>query len=164
MKDTYIICIDDEADVLDVVIRDLSCFEDTFPVESAENTQNARTLIEGILKKGHHIGVILCDHVMPGENGVDLLVELEKREELKHTRKILLTGQAGLDATIIAVNQARLAQFISKPWQEESLVNIVRKQMTQYIIDSGLDPKPYLTQMDPELLSEAVRLGFVGDR
>ncbi len=37
------------------------------------------------------------------------------------TTKILLTGQAGLDAVVAAINKAGLNRYIPKPWDEPDL-------------------------------------------
>jgi DNA-binding NtrC family response regulator len=164
MSQIYILCVDDEADVLDVVIRDLAGFEDAFPIESAENVPAARAIIERILRKGDRIGLIYCDHVMPGENGVEFLVELQKNEVLRNTRKILLTGQAGLDATITAVNKANLAHYVAKPWDSADLVDITRKQLANFVVNEGVDPRPFSEHLDPVIMAEAIRKGLLSDR
>lgn len=163
MKQPYLICIDDEPDVLDAVVRDLAEFEDTFPIESAENAESARKLIDELITRGERIGIIYCDHVMPGENGVDLLVELNKMEVLKNTRKILLTGQAGLDATVIAVNDADLAHYVAKPWEKENLAKVTKAQLAYYFVDEGLDPQGCMEFLDPVIMAEAIRKGFMTD-
>jgi diguanylate cyclase (GGDEF)-like protein len=44
----------------------------------------------------------------------------------------LLTGQAGLDAVIDAINRAHLNQYISKPWDETQLLLGVENLLRQY--------------------------------
>jgi diguanylate cyclase (GGDEF)-like protein len=56
---------------------------------------------------------------MPGMKGVELLEEVHKRSP--GTTKILLTGQAGLDAVVAAINRAGLNRYIPKPWDEPDL-------------------------------------------
>ena len=153
----YILCIDDEIEVLEMVERDLAEFEDTFPIESAENANEARQRISAILDRGDHIGVIFCDHVMPGENGVELLVDLQKEEITAKSRKVLLTGQAGLNATVTAVNNADLNHYIAKPWDRETICQVARYQLTQYVLRTGLDPMPYIGLLNAEVLAEAIR-------
>lgn len=160
----YILCVDDEASVLEAVERDLAPIEDTFPLESASNTQEAREVISRILEEGNKLGLILCDHVMPGQYGVDFLIELNRKPETAKTRKVLLTGQAGLEATIDAVNKANLNHYIAKPWKAADLEQTVRTQLTEYILENGEDPTPYMKELDPLRLSEAIyRKGLLGD-
>src|SRR4030095_7746050 len=56
---------------------------------------------------------------MPGMKGVELLEEVNRRSP--GTTKILLTGQAGLDAVVSAINRAGLNRYIPKPWDEPDL-------------------------------------------
>src|SRR5436305_14398605 len=56
---------------------------------------------------------------MPGMKGVELLEEVHKRSP--GTTKILLTGQAGLDAVVAAINKAGLNRYIPTPWDEAAL-------------------------------------------
>ena len=48
-----------------------------------------------------------------------------------------MTGQAGLEDTVRAVNEANLDHYIAKPWDAEALQAIVREQLTEYVSRSG---------------------------
>jgi DNA-binding NtrC family response regulator len=159
MNAITLLCVDDEPEVLEAVERDLTPLEDHFPLELAASAQEAEQRIEAIIKRGDHLGVIFCDHVMPGKKGVDLLIEMAGRDETRHTRKVLLTGQAGLEATVDAVNRAQLNHYVAKPWQPEALRDIARRELTEYIISRKIDPLPYLQFLDPIRMNEALRRG-----
>ena len=159
MKKINILCIDDELEVLEAVVRDLAELEDTFPIETAESSEDAKKVIQELLDKQQHIGLILCDHIMPGQNGVDLLRNLHQEEFLHLSRKILLTGQASHDATIQAINHCDLNYYISKPWEKDDLLKIAKNQLTEYIIQNHLNPTPYMTILNQARLSEAIRKG-----
>src|SRR5260370_452540 len=62
---------------------------------------------------------MVAEQSMPGMKGVGLLEEVHKRPP--GTTKILLTGQAGLDAVVAAINRAGLNRYIPKPWDEPDL-------------------------------------------
>jgi response regulator of citrate/malate metabolism len=157
MSKIYILCIEDEAEVLDVIVNDISSLESAFPIEVAVTTAEARKIIDEIHENDDSIGLILCDHVLPGENGVELLVELQSREETRLSRKVLLTGQAGLDATIKAVNKAGLNRYIAKPWNKEELLEICREELTEYVIKTVGNMLPYMSTLHAEKLSAAMR-------
>jgi response regulator RpfG family c-di-GMP phosphodiesterase len=95
--------------------------------------------------------------VLPGKNGVELLVEMQQDDFTRNTKKVLITGQAGLDETVKAVNQADLKHYIAKPWQKEELVSITRRLLTDYVIDHVKDPLPYMQVLDAEKIAEALR-------
>lgn len=160
----YILVIEDEPDVLDALVRDLESFEETFPVEMAETAEEAESLIESIHEEGDEVGLALCDHVLPGKNGVDLLIEMTDREDTKQTRKVLVTGQAGLEDTVKAVNEAGLHHYIAKPWNREDLEQVVRRQLTEYVLRTKSDLMPYMSSLESERLAEAMHdRGSVSD-
>lgn len=153
MRETIsILCVDDEPDVLDVAVRELSVLEDVFPIETAGNAAEARDLLDQMDRDGIVVGVIFCDHIMPGESGVDLLVAMNGDPKWRLVRKVLLTGQAGLEATVRAVNQAGLAHYIAKPWDQDELLTVARRQLGICIGERGIDPLPYLEYLDLEHL------------
>lgn len=158
-KKIYILVVEDEPEVLDAIVRDITEFEAAFPVEMADTAEEARELIKEILDEGHKIGLILCDHVLPGQNGVELLVEMQKAPETKITRKVLITGQAGLDETVRAVNDADLKHYIAKPWKKEELVEISRKLLTDYVLENEENPMAYMQVLDSERIADEIRKG-----
>ncbi len=160
----YILCVDDEPDVLDVVVRELSVLEDVFPIETAASAAEARSVMSRIHGEGARIGVIFCDHIMPGENGVELMVEMHRDERFRSTRKVLLTGQAGLDATVKAVNEAGLSHYIGKPWEADELLRVAREQLSRYVAACKLNPLPYLRHLVMDLVGDALRAASDTDR
>jgi len=158
-KKIYILVVEDEPEVLDAIVRDISDFEDFFPIEMADTAEEAREIVQDILEKDDGIGLILCDHVLPGDNGVELLVELQHKEETNSTRKVLITGQAGLQETVRAVNEADLKHYIAKPWNKDELVDIVKELLTDYVLDHVDDVLPYMKVLDGGRIAEAIRKG-----
>lgn len=157
MSEIYIICVEDEPEVLDVIVRDLGFLEEVFPIEVASSAQEARKLIGEIQDQGDRIGLVICDHVMPGETGVELMVQMQNQDFTRDTRKILLTGQAGLDATIQAVNQARLNHYIAKPWDPKNLLAVATEELTRYVIEHEKELLRFMTVLDATRLQEAIR-------
>ncbi len=164
MKKIYLLCVDDEADVLDAVLRELAPLEDVFPIEAAASAAEARERLDVLDKQGDAVGVIFCDHIMPGQSGVDLLVDLQKDPRWHDTRKVLLTGQAGLDATVKAVNHAGLAHYIAKPWDRDELVAVARKELGEFLIARDINPLPFLAHLDAAQLGPLLRRHVDGDR
>ncbi len=157
MSDIYIVCVEDEPQVLDVVIRDLAKLEDVFPIEVAHSADEARELIKEIKEEGNKIGLAICDHIMPGDKGVDLMIEMQKDPFTEHTRKVLLTGQAGLEETIEAVNKAKLNRYIAKPWKPQQIVEVAVDELTTYVIEQEKELLQYMAVLDQERLQEAIR-------
>lgn len=156
-SDIYILCIEDEQEVLDAVVRDLEQLEEQFPVETAASAEEARNIVEKLLDHGKRIGLILCDHILPGDNGVELLIEMHKDERTHSARKVLLTGQAGLEDTVKALNQARLHHYIAKPWSKEDLIEVSVELLTDYVIEQEEEILPYMQTLDANKISESIR-------
>lgn len=153
----YILVIEDELEVMDALVNDLEEFENDFPVETANNSEEAKKVVDQICDSGAEIGLILCDHVLPGENGVDFLISLESRKEFKDSRKVLVTGQAGLEDTVQAINKADLDHYIAKPWTKEALHKVVVDQLTGYVIERKYNPLDYMSVLDGVRLAESMR-------
>ncbi len=156
-KKIYILVVEDEPEVLDAIVRDISVFESNFTIEMSDTAEEAREIIQSIIDEENEIGLILCDHVLPGDNGVELLVEMQNDPETVSTRKVLITGQAGLKETVRAVNEADLKHYIAKPWEKDELVKTVKELLTDYVLEHVSDPLPYMQVLDGERIAESIR-------
>jgi two-component system chemotaxis response regulator CheY len=156
MNRIAILVIEDEPEVREAIARDLDDFADHFPVELAEDVKDARAVMDELRTGGDRVGLALCDHLLPGERGVDFLVELNESPDTRPVRKVLITGQAGLEDTIRAVNEADLDHYIAKPWTVDDLHTVVRDQLTDYVIESEDDLLPFVSILDGPRLMEAI--------
>jgi two-component system chemotaxis response regulator CheY len=161
MNQLVILLIEDEPDVRAAVLRDLEVFEPAFVIEEAESTEDARKLVGELTASGDRVALVLADHLLPGTTGTEFLVELHGRPETHAAHKVLLTGQAGHDDTITAVNQAGLDHYVAKPWAPDDLQAVVRQELTEYVLDQVDDLLPYVGILDEQaLLSEIAHRGF----
>ena len=115
MEKINIICVDDQPEVLDSVLRDLRPLNSCFRLEGVESASECRELLEEFDQDGELTGLIISDHVMPGGSGVESLGGIAKDDRFAGTRKILLTGQATHADTIQAVNDAHIDNYLEKP-------------------------------------------------
>lgn len=152
-----IICIEDEAEVLEAVLRDLEIFEDVFKIEAAQSVNEARGLVQLMVAQGIYPALFVCDHLMPEVTGVEFLVELSRDEATRKARKMLLTGQAGLSDTVKAVNDAGLDFYLAKPWKTDELQTVAAELLTRYVAEHVANVLPYMTVLDATVLSEAMR-------
>lgn len=157
MKRIAILVVEDEPEVRAAILRDLEVFEDAFRMEAAEDIVDARGVLAELEATGDVLGLILCDHVMPGTSGVEFLVELKGNAHYAGTRNVLITGQAGQEDTIEAVNRAQLNYYIAKPWVREVLVRVVREQLTEFVLRRGEDVLRYVAILDGARLMQAVK-------
>lgn len=157
MDKINIICVDDQQEVLDSVMRDLRPLGDLIRLEEASSAAECLDLVERIDEDGDHIAVIISDQVMPGEQGTDLLRKITTDGRFNKTRKVLLTGQATHADTINAINEGGIDNYVEKPWQPEHLLNVVKRLLTLYILDSGIDYRPYMSILDNATLFSKLR-------
>lgn len=73
------------------------------------------------------VAVMLADQRMPGMDGVELIVEARRRQP--DLVAILMTAYADLDTAIVALNAARAFAFLTKPWELDDLLVVVRRAM-----------------------------------
>lgn len=133
-KKEHILCVDDEEGILTALRQQLGArFGDEVEIEVAQSAGDALEFMRELEKDGEDLAVIIADQIMPGMKGVELLEEVHRRSP--STTKILLTGQAGLDAVVAAINRAALNHYIPKPWEEPDLRLAVENLLRQYRLD-----------------------------
>lgn len=152
-----IIVLEDEPEVRDAVERDLDSIADIVRIEPAENVDDARQVVDEVYEDGDVVALILADHRMPGETGVDFLVSCADDERLVGAHKVLVTGQADQSDTIRAVNDANLDHYFSKPWDPAELLRVVRCQLTDFVVEQGLDPLAHMRALDSGRVMEMLR-------
>ncbi|MGL4829290.1 MAG: response regulator [Vibrio sp.] len=156
MNKYLILCVDDERAVLDSVVQDLDCFEEHFIIEAAESVAEAKSVIDDYRQEEVPLALILCDHIMPEQTGIQFLIELNQESDTTKTRKLLLTGQAGLEDTVQAINHASLHFYIAKPWHGEQLRQAVKEQLTQYMIENDAELMSWIQVLDAEKILNAI--------
>ncbi len=152
-----ILSLEDEADVREALERDLEDFWGKIRLEVAEDVDDAWAALAEVEEDGDELALVLSDHRLPGRSGVDFLVELVKNPRFSSARTVLVTGQADQDDTIRALNEAGLDHYIAKPWDPEDLRQVVRDQLTEFVLQEGIDPLPYLPLLDAVRVMESIR-------
>jgi diguanylate cyclase (GGDEF)-like protein len=129
-----ILCVDDEEGILTTLRQQLGArFGKECEIAVAKSANEALELVDELEREGDRLAVIIADQIMPGMKGVELLEEVHKRNP--RTVKILLTGQAGLDAVVYAINKAGLARYIAKPWDEPDLRLTVENLLEKFRLE-----------------------------
>ena len=121
-----IVCVDDDRALLEGLTQQLDeAFDDSHDIEGAESAQEAIELIEELHQEGHAVEMVISDQVMPGMKGAELLELLHKQYPEMIT--VMLTGQAGLDSAIHAINTAGLSRYLVKPWNDDEFIRTIRE-------------------------------------
>ncbi|MDR9830947.1 response regulator [Vibrio sp. FNV 38] len=158
MEAMYVICVDDQREVLSAVVADMAPLSDWLTIEDCESADEAFDLMEDLDAEGHQIAVVISDHVMPDKTGVDLLKEIHADSRFKHTKKVLLTGQATHNDTIEAINSAGVEHYFEKPWDAEKLVNAVRVLATRFVFDHKLEHLALIEHLDAQTVFERMKM------
>ena len=133
-----ILCVDDEANILEAHQRGLG---KQFHIETALGAEQALGQIDA---QGPYT-VVVSDMRMPGMDGVQLLSEVRKRAP--DSVRIMLTGFADLQTAIEAVNEGNIFRFLTKPCPQETLAKALSAGIEQY----------RLVTAEKELLAKTLR-------
>lgn len=91
----------------------------------------AESASEGLqILRNNEIHVILTDQRMPEKTGVEFLSSI--LEEFPNAIRILVTGYTDMEALVDAVNKGHIFKYISKPWDNEKLKEIIIKAYEIY--------------------------------
>ena len=132
-----LLAVDDEPNILAALRR---VFRATgWRILTAGHAQEALALLAA-----EPVDAVLSDMRMPDMNGAQLLERVSQR--WPRTARLLLTGQADLDATIAAINLGQLHRYISKPWNHEELVQTLRQVAERQQLEADKDALERLTQ------------------
>jgi len=101
-----VLLVDDEPAVLDGLRRQL---RRDYAITIATGGAEALHLLEAELP----FAVVVSDMRMPSMDGATLLAHM--RERAPNTVRMLLTGQADIDAAISAINNGQIFRFLTKP-------------------------------------------------
>ena len=117
-----ILFVDDDIHLVSALQRTLY---KTYRVELALSASDALAAIHEA-----PYAVVVSDLQMPGMNGIELLTEV--KHLAPETVRILLTGQADLEAAIHAVNDGAIFRFLQKPCPHDLLKRTLEAGLAQY--------------------------------
>ena len=124
MSNSAILCVDDEVVILDSLKEQLKRrFGDRYIYEVAESAEEAWEVIEELQAEEINVLVIVSDWLMPGVKGDEFLIQVH--DKFPQLITVMLTGQADEKAIERTKKQANLHAYLSKPWTEEELSQII---------------------------------------
>ena len=123
-----IMLVDDEINVLSALKRALL----TIPFDELdgdrpeiETFSSASDALQRIANKP--VDLVISDYRMPQMSGVDFLARVI--ESQPDVARLILSGQADLDAVIDAINRVQIFRFIGKPWHDFELKSAVMQAL-----------------------------------
>lgn len=117
-----ILLVDDEPEIL-FSLRGLLRKE--FDVHTAESGLEALEIL-----KQQPVHVVMTDQRMPEMTGVELLSRVQG--ECPQAIRIVFTGYADIKAVVDAVNQAQIFRYLTKPWDPDELIALLRQACDEY--------------------------------
>ncbi len=81
------------------------------------------------LLREHDIDVVVVDQRMPGQSGIDLLLQV--RAEFPGTARVMLTGDDSSDTARAAINDGAVTRLLTKPCQAIDLVAAIDTALAQ---------------------------------
>ncbi|WP_373495958.1 response regulator [Aquiflexum sp.] len=80
--------------------------------------------------KTEDVHIIITDQRMPDETGVDFLSSIIPINP--DPIRILLTGYTDIQAVIDAINKGQIYHYLTKPWEEEYMRNVIQNAYEVY--------------------------------
>ena len=125
MLNKAILCVDDEAIVLETLIEQLEKrLNGNYIYETAETAEEGLEVINDLVDEHVDVLIIVSDWLMPGMKGDEFLIRIHQK--FPSIVKVMLTGQADEKAIKRAQKHANLHACIPKPWSEEKLIQTIK--------------------------------------
>ena len=131
-----VLCVDDQPENL-IVFR--ASFGRNFEILEASSAAEALELF-----KKHEIPVLVADQRMPDMTGVELCEVVSR--EYPHTVRMILTGYIDTEAMTDAINKGHVYNFITKPWQQQTLLSVLMRGFEAY--DQSVRNSALLERLD----------------
>jgi thioredoxin reductase (NADPH) len=119
MAKPILLSVDDDADVLRAIERDLrSKYGAEYRIIGSDSPEGALTLLKQLRLRNDSVALLLADQRMPNMDGIAFLQE--GMRIFPDAKRALLTAYADTNAAIGAINQANINYFFLKPWDPPS--------------------------------------------
>ncbi len=115
-----VLLVDDEAHLTDALARHFP--KGDYEVLKATSAADAHRILSQ-----RAIDVVVSDERMPGESGSEFLAKV--RQDYPHTIRMILSGQASLEAAVRAINEGEVYRFFLKPCNPIDLIFTIRRAL-----------------------------------
>lgn len=116
-KMTTILFVDDDRPILNAFKRLVR--SEGWQVHCAESGEEGLDYL-----RENRVDIVVSDMRMPNMNGAVFLTEV--KNTYPESERILITGYSDFESLEKAVNDAKIANYVSKPWDDDVLLNILR--------------------------------------
>src|SRR5579862_1027436 len=114
-----VLLVDDDTHITTALSRH---FPRQYRIHQASSAAEAYGILERV-----SMDVVISDERMPGESGSQFLSQVRRR--YPKTIRIILSGQASLEAAIRAINEGEVYRFFLKPCNPTDLIVTIRRAL-----------------------------------
>jgi putative two-component system response regulator len=118
-----ILFVDDEPNILKAMKRLFR--NETMRVLTSTNAVEALDLL-----KKNDVCVVISDNIMPGMTGIEFFQKVKTVSP--ECVKVMVTGCTDFQAAISAINKGEVYKFITKPWDDHELKNIIFESVQRH--------------------------------
>ncbi len=118
-----VVCVDDDAEVLAVVVRCVKL--EPVTVRSTQDPHQALTWVAS-----EQVSVLVSDYEMPEMTGAELLEQARRIRPA--TVRVLVTGRKTLDTAVEGINRGEVYRYVSKPFEPEKVRQVIREAVAKY--------------------------------
>ena len=140
-----ILCVDDEPNILASLRRLFR--QHNYKVLCAGSAAAGLEVLEQ-----EQVDVVISDMRMPEVNGTEFLERVRRR--WPNTLRMLLTGYADVESTIGAINRGEIYRYITKPWNEQGMLLVVRDALERQALEREKVRLEALTKQQNEELRD----------
>jgi len=114
-----ILLVDDEQNVLNALRREL---KNHFEIESFDNPVTALERC-----RDTEFDLVVADYKMPQMNGLEFLKQFGQIQP--DAARLVLSGEADIDALIRTINETHIYRFLAKPWERAELLSSIQQAL-----------------------------------
>lgn len=144
-----LLVVDDEPDNLALLYR---TFRRDYQVIKAESGRQALE----VLQDGGEVAVIISDQRMPEMTGTEFLSKTVP--DFPDTVRIILTGFTDVEDLVQAINNGQVYRYITKPWEPDTLRNLVQQAAQTYEVLKQSHHALYVAERQAQLMDRVAQL------
>lgn len=115
-----VLLVDDEDAVLNALYRLIRPLQATI-IKTTSPQEGLEILSQ------QPVDLVISDMRMPEMSGECFLEKVA--EQWPETERVVMTGYSDAQATIDAINRGRISRFMLKPWEDDEVLNVVRRSL-----------------------------------
>ncbi len=127
MTDHTLLIVDDEPHIISALARALS--SEAIVILTAAGGREGLDILSR-----QPVQVVISDERMPFMSGSEFLAQVKRL--YPHTVRLMLTGQASIEAAMHAINDGEIYRFFTKPWDDVTLAYAIRSAFEKHDLEA----------------------------